>query len=178
MARTLILLRHGKSDWSQPVSDRDRPLAKRGRRQAPYSGQWLAEQNIIPNLVIVSPATRAQQTWEHVAEPLTAAATERMRVQTEEWAYTFAGSDLMALLESVPDPVHTVMLVGHNPAFEELVEALTGSYVRIKTSGIAIIDFPHVGFTPGTGTLRYAGRPADPDHDAETDTGDTGDELP
>lgn len=161
MARTLILLRHGKSDWTQPVSDRDRPLAKRGRKQAPLSGQWLAEQGLIPNFVVVSPAVRAQQTWERVEEPLMAAAQDEVRVQTEEWAYTFAGSDLMALLESIPDPVHTVMLVGHNPAFEELAETLTGDFVRIKTSGLAVLDFPDVGFTPGTGQLRYAGRPAD-----------------
>lgn len=178
MARTLMLLRHGKSDWSKPVSDRDRPLAKRGRRQAPASGEWLAAQGIIPNLVIVSPATRAQQTWERVADSLRDASTAEMRVQTEEWAYTFAGSDLMALLESVPDPVHTVMLVGHNPAFEELAQSLTGEFVRIKTSGIAIIDFPAVGFIPGSGTLRYAGRPADPNHEDGWNPAITREQLP
>lgn len=158
----MILLRHGKSDWDIPTSDRLRPLAKRGERQAPAAGEWLAQEDIVPNLVIVSPATRAQQTWELVAPALTEAAGENeMRVQTEEWAYTFAASDLMALLDSVPDPVPTVMLVGHNPAFEDLAEMLTDSTVRLKTSSVAVIDFPEAGFTPGTGTVRYAGRPAD-----------------
>ena len=61
--RTLLLLRHAKSDWSGSVPDFDRPLAERGRTQAPLAGRWLASRSRI-DLAIVSPARRARETWE------------------------------------------------------------------------------------------------------------------
>ena len=68
--RTLVLLRHAKSDWSGPEADIDRPLSSRGRRQAPDAGSWLAA-NIGPiGLAVVSPASRARSTWELVAGEL------------------------------------------------------------------------------------------------------------
>ena len=68
--RRLILLRHAKSDWPD-VPDRDRPLAKRGRRDAPKIGRWLREHGYLPDIVICSDARRTRQTWDRVArEPL------------------------------------------------------------------------------------------------------------
>jgi phosphohistidine phosphatase len=63
MTRRLILLRHAKSDWPD-VPDRDRPLAKRGRRDAPRIGRWLHDHGYLPDVVICSPARRTEQTWE------------------------------------------------------------------------------------------------------------------
>ena len=60
MAHTLVVIRHAKSDWDVDAADRDRPLAKRGRRQAPYAGRWIAEQGIVLDLAVVSPAARAR----------------------------------------------------------------------------------------------------------------------
>ena len=68
--RTLILLRHAKSDWSGMEADIRRPLAQRGRRQAPEAGRWLGANVDNIDLVVLSPATRAQQTWELVAAEL------------------------------------------------------------------------------------------------------------
>ena len=62
--RTLILLRHAKSDWSGNEADVDRPLSKRGLRQAPHAGRWLAHSISSIDLAVVSPATRARSTWE------------------------------------------------------------------------------------------------------------------
>ena len=64
--RTLILLRHAKSDWSGSVPDVDRPLARRGHRQAPQAGRWLADNIDSIDLAVVSPANRARRTWELV----------------------------------------------------------------------------------------------------------------
>ena len=72
MAHTLVVIRHAKSDWDVDAADRDRPLAKRGRRQAPPTGRWLAAQDLALDLAVVSPAARARQTWELVAAQLAA----------------------------------------------------------------------------------------------------------
>ena len=69
-ARTLVLIRHAKSDWDVPVPDRQRPLNARGARQAPATGKWLSDNGIQPDLALVSPAARARRTWQLVAEEL------------------------------------------------------------------------------------------------------------
>ncbi len=155
MARTLVAIRHAKSDWHVAADDRHRPVAERGRRQAPATGRWLREQGIRPDLAIVSTAERARETWELVSAELGGA------VQTEasEAAYSFSGSDLVDLVRAAPD-VAVVAVVGHNPAMEELVQALTGVWVRMTTAAVAVIDLPDWS---GTGSLRYCGRPADTD---------------
>ena len=67
MKHVLILLRHGKSDWSEPVSDFQRPIKPRGFREASKVGAWLKEQDILPQLIVSSPARRARETAETVA---------------------------------------------------------------------------------------------------------------
>lgn len=159
MARTLVLVRHAKSDWSEPVSDRDRPLAKRGRKQAPAAGRWLAEHDIALDLALVSPARRAQQTWALVAEELGDAAP---RVETVEDVYTFACEGLLDVIRALPEKVGGVAMVGHNPAMEEVVETLTGTWVAMPTAAIAVIELKSwKSAGPHAGSLVTAGRPAD-----------------
>jgi phosphohistidine phosphatase len=152
--RTLIVVRHAKSDWSVPVGDRERPLAPRGRRQAPEAGRWIAA-HLQPDLAIVSPAARARQTWELMAAELPAPPPTRV----EPAAYAFSGDDLLDLVSRLPDGATTVALVGHNPAVEELIEALTGQWVRMPTAALAVVTMS--GWDAGAGLLRGAGRPAD-----------------
>lgn len=155
MEHTLVVVRHAKSDWSVRAADRERPLAPRGRRQAPEMGRWIAA-NLDPvDLAVVSVATRAQQTWELVADQL----PEPPPTRAERTAYTFSGDHLLDLVHGLPDQARTVALVGHNPAVEELVERLTGGWVRMPTSALAVIALPVWG--AGAGRLRAAGRPAD-----------------
>ena len=66
--RELILMRHGKSDWSKPLSDYKRPIKKRGYREAESIGRWLKEQGLLPDLIISSPAVRARETAQTVAD--------------------------------------------------------------------------------------------------------------
>src|ERR1700761_5387448 len=75
-ARQLVLLRHAKSDYPEEVPDHDRPLAKRGRRDAPVVGRWLAESGHVPDAVVCSTALRARETWELAAAALAAALAE------------------------------------------------------------------------------------------------------
>ncbi len=155
MARTLVLVRHAKSDWSVPVDDRERPLAARGRRQAPASGRWIAVHLDPPDLAVVSVATRAQQTWELVSAELPHLPPARV----EPAAYTFDGDALLDVVRDLPADAATVVVVSHNPALEELVTTLTGQAVRMRTSAIAVITLP--AWDSASGKLQAAGRPAD-----------------
>lgn len=155
MERTLVVIRHAKSDWSAPVGDSDRPLAPRGRRQAPPIGRWLSDHLDPPDVAVVSPAVRATQTWELVAAELPSPPPARF----EPLAYTFSGDDLLGLVAGLPEDALTAALVGHNPAVEELVETLTGRRVPMPTAAVAVVAMPR--WNAGTARLRGAGRPAD-----------------
>ncbi|MEY9952854.1 histidine phosphatase family protein [Leifsonia sp. EB34] len=117
---TLILLRHAKSDWSGTVPDIDRPLADRGRRQAPLAGRWLAAHADPIGLALVSPARRARETWELVSAQLAAAPPARF----DDRVYAASADALLDVVRDVPDDVGTVILVGHNPGMEELASLL------------------------------------------------------
>jgi phosphohistidine phosphatase len=153
--RTLVLLRHGKSDWSADASDADRPLAKRGRRQAADAGRWLAR-HLPVDLALVSTAKRAQQTWRAVCEEMPRTAPCR----DSSALYTHDGSDVLRVVRSLPDNARCVVLVGHNPAFEEAVDRLTGQYVDLPTSALAVVhlaQWSDAGTVPGR--LAAHGRP-------------------
>ena len=154
---TLILLRHAKSDWSGDEADLDRPLATRGRRQAPDSGRWLAGNVDAIDLAVVSPAARTRGTWDLVAAELGAAP----RVRVEERVYAASAEGLLDLVRELPVELATVVLVGHNPGLEDLVSRLTGEWVRMPTSALAVIDLAGPWASAGRrpATLRASGRP-------------------
>ena len=133
--RTLILLRHAKSDWEGRQADLDRPLAARGLRQAPRAGTRLA--GLVPrlDLAVVSPAARARATWDLVAAELPAVPPTRI----DDRVYAATGGELLDVVRSLPDEAHVVVLVGHNPGFEDLAARLTGTSVALPTSALAVI---------------------------------------
>lgn len=155
--RTLILLRHAKSDWSGGEADVNRPLAKRGRRQAPDAGRWLAGNVGRIDLAVVSPAERARSTWELASAELAAPPPTRF----DERVYAASGSALVELVRELPDEVRTTVLVGHNPGLEDLVTMLTGQWVEMLTSGLAVMSVrgPWSSADPSSTELRAAGRP-------------------
>lgn len=154
--RTLIVVRHGKSDWAGDEPDRERPLARRGHRQMPESATWIATHHPAIDLAVVSPAVRAQQTWEHVASALAAPVT----VTTDEQVYAAYGRELVGLVRALPEAATTVALVGHNPGLEELVSDLTGASIEMTTSAVAVIELD-AWAVAGDGTARLVahGRP-------------------
>lgn len=155
MSRLLVLLRHGKSDWDVPASDRDRPLTGRGRRQAGEAGAWLAGAGLTYDLAVVSPARRAADTWARAA----AGGGLDVRTRVEESAYTFDGDDLLAIVRALTGSGATI-LVGHNPALEELVRDLTGDDVDMPTACLAVIRLADWGSAgDGRGELLAHGRP-------------------
>ncbi len=152
--KRLVVLRHAKSDWTQPVSDRQRPITSRGARQASEAGEWLAAQPWQIDLALVSPAVRASSAWDLAAAHLDAVPTQRV-----EDAYTFDGDALLALVRRQPADLTTIVVVSHNPAVEELVEALTGRWVLMKTSSLAVVELD--SWQSGSGELVAWGRPPD-----------------
>jgi phosphohistidine phosphatase len=151
MVRTLILLRHGKSDWSRDVSDRGRPLTDRGRRQAAEAGVWLAAHAGPIDLALVSPARRASDTWALALAGL----DPQPATRTEEAAYTFDGAALLAVVRGLGEE-HRVVLVGHNPACEQLLTTLTGQRREMPTSALAVVELADWG---SSGRLVAHGRP-------------------
>jgi phosphohistidine phosphatase len=153
----LILLRHAKSDWSGHEADHDRPLAERGRRQAPEAGRWLAAHVDSIDLAVVSTAERARTTWDLVSAEL----GEPPRTRLDDGAYAASVGELLGILRRLDDELGTVVLVGHNPGIEDLAGTLTGDRVSMPTSALAVIELPgtwaDAGHAPGR--LRAAGRP-------------------
>lgn len=144
--RRLMLLRHAKSNWPTGMADRERPLAARGREAAPVIGRYLAEELLLPDLVLVSPARRAAETWELVAAML----PERPAIHVEPRIYEARTERLLYVVQEIEPQVRTLLMIGHNPGFEDLAALLAGHGDRYAsarmaqkypTCGLAVLDF-------------------------------------
>ena len=137
--KTLLVLRHAKSSWDDPaLGDHERPLNKRGRRDAPRMGELVREYGLIPDVVISSDAVRARRTAEAVAE----AARYAGEILLDPRLYLAWPDDILSLLQRVREKAETVMIVGHNPGLEKLVEQLTGEWQDLPTAALAQIGLP------------------------------------
>jgi phosphohistidine phosphatase len=135
--KTLLLLRHAKSSWKHPeLADHDRPLKKRGRRDAPRMGRLIVSEGIVPGLILSSTAVRARET----AEAVSAVCGEAVQLRLLRDLYHADAEDCAVLLRALPDGEDRVMLVGHNPTMEELLEALTGVRETLPTAALARIE--------------------------------------
>lgn len=146
----LYLLRHAHAGdpaaWDGP--DEDRPLSKKGLAQAERLGRLLADAGFAPDAVITSPSLRASQTAEIVAARL----GRPVRVD-ERLAPGFDRGSLEDVLRDAGDPPRAV-LVGHDPDFSDLLEALTDAPVRLRKGALARVDGERP-LQPGAGTLRW-----------------------
>lgn len=137
--KELLILRHAKSSWSNSrLADHDRPLNERGRQDAPRMGRLLRDEGLTPNLIITSSAERALTTAELVA----LSSEYETSLQVTRSLYHAGPETYLAQLRQVADVHQRVMVVGHNPGMEELVEELTGHYERMPTAALAHISLP------------------------------------
>jgi phosphohistidine phosphatase len=142
-ANRLHLLRHAKSSWDDPgLPDHDRPLAPRGRKAAKLIGEHLRREEIAIELVLCSSARRARETLELVAPP------GEVRIEPELYGASAAG--LIDRLRRLPDGLTSVMMIGHNPAFQDVAIALARDPGELATG-----KFP----TGALVTLTVTGRP-------------------
>ncbi|MGK5639471.1 SixA phosphatase family protein [Streptomyces sp. URMC 126] len=146
ITRRIVLFRHAKAEWSD-VDDHERPLADRGRKDAPVAGRWLAGSGVVPDLALCSTAARTRETWKLAVSEL----PQRPRTVYEERVYEASLGELIALLNEVSDEVGDLVVVGHNPGIHGLADALSGEaegdlLARMNRSGfptsaIAVITF-------------------------------------
>jgi phosphohistidine phosphatase len=115
VGRKLVLFRHAKSAWPD-VPDHDRPLAGRGRRDAPVMGRWLRTNGHAPDEVLCSTARRARETWQLAQDGLGG----HPRVSFERRVYQASAEQLLDLARAIPAAVRTLLIVGHDPAIQEL----------------------------------------------------------
>lgn len=121
--KSLHLLRHAKSSWADAsLADRDRPLAPRGQKATRALARHFHEARVQPALVLCSTAVRARQTLEGVAASL----GDDVAVWFEDDLYGADAEELLERLRALPPAVPSVMVVGHNPALEDLAMALIG----------------------------------------------------
>ncbi len=136
MQRRLTVMRHAKSAWDTDApTDHERPLNKRGKRDAPRVAARLAELGWAPQIVLSSDSVRTQQTWARMS-----GAFERVVVCFLPTFYHAGVGAVCEALEYVPEQFGSVMVVGHNPGWEELVEYLTGRVERITTANAALLS--------------------------------------
>lgn len=139
--KTLLILRHAKSSWKDPtLADHERPLKKRGKRDAPRMGELIYEQDLTPDLILCSSAKRARMTAEAVAE----ACRYEGEINFLRDFYLADHETILHRLSDLGDEIMRVMVVGHNPDLEELLEVLTGDFERLPTAALAQITIPVV----------------------------------
>ena len=167
MPRTLILLRHGKSDWSTDAGDFDRPLKKRGKNASRLAGKWLSAHERIPDFILASPARRAMQTAEISCDAM---GIKKKNIYKQKHIYLATPEELLYVLEDIPKEAKRVMLVGHNPGLEELLYFLVKGRLTIPEDGkimptatLAILEMPDTWakLESGSAELEFLIRPSE-----------------
>jgi phosphohistidine phosphatase len=144
VVKRLFLLRHAKSSWDDPhLADHDRPLAPRGRKAAKQIASYMKNKSFEPSIVVCSSALRARQTWE-IAAP---AFPKRTAIEIEPSLYQAGNEELMSRLRRISRKASSVLLIGHNPAMQELVLTLASEGAQLQlirekfpTAALAVLE--------------------------------------
>lgn len=138
--KTLTLIRHAKSSWKDDnLDDIDRPLNKRGNRDAPMMGKRLSKRSPAPQLLVTSPAVRAKDTADSIAYEISYP-TEEIEEQTA--LYHASEDDILDAVHALDDDLDDVWLVGHNPGLQDFVEKITGfDMENLPTCAVVILQF-------------------------------------
>lgn len=137
--KTLTIVRHAKSSWNEPgLGDRERPLNKRGKRDAPVMGERIADAGIRPSLIVSSPATRAWTTAKVIAEKLTYPVEF---LQRENELYLASLNDILNVVVAQDEGFKSLMVVGHNPGLTDFVNYLSpGLTNNLPTAGVVSVN--------------------------------------
>ncbi|MFF0792044.1 SixA phosphatase family protein [Streptomyces spiralis] len=139
--RRIVLFRHAKADWPQ-VSDHERPLAERGRKDAAVAGRKLADSGVPFDLALCSTATRTRETWKLAVHEL----PHRPKTVYEERIYEASPGELITVLNEIPDDIHNVILIGHNPGVQGLTEVVCGASEPEARERLSRRGFPAAAF--------------------------------
>jgi phosphohistidine phosphatase len=137
--KTLLLMRHAKSSWGDPqMADHDRPLSKRGKRDAPRIGRLIREEGLLPDIILSSTALRARMTTEAIIDQ---SAYQGKIIYLDE-LYLAEPVSYLNALRGLPEEYDRALVIGHNPAMETLVELLSGKPRAMPTSALAYFALP------------------------------------
>ena len=152
--KTLLIMRHAKSDYPPGISDDfDRPLNKRGRADLPRIAHLLAAYGPRPEVVLASAAHRAHQTASGLAEALGLPASV---LHLDDALYLASPSTLAQAAAGLPDSAQAGLIIAHNPGLEAWIHQLTGAHVRLPTAGLAAVELGiHSWAAIGRGRLLY-----------------------
>ncbi len=138
--KTLFLVRHAKSSWDHPeLHDADRPLNKRGIKDAPTMGSRLKDRKILPDLLISSQAVRALETAKYIAEAI---GYPKNKILVDERLYHASTMDFLSVINSQSDTSQSLMLFSHNPGLTSFANKFCTSFIdNIVTTGVYAIRF-------------------------------------
>lgn len=173
--KTLILLRHAKSDHTDGnASDHERHLASRGRLDAPLVGRWIERAGLVPDRVLCSDAVRTRQTWTLVAEEWEESRGARFsQVSYRPGLYLASAARILRIVGADAEDADSLMVIGHNPGMHDLAQALvapgaTAAHRRLArkfpTGAVAVVTFDIARWNtldPGRGELAAFTRPKD-----------------
>jgi phosphohistidine phosphatase len=159
--KTLYILRHAKSSWSQPdLADFDRPLNERGNEAAPFMGELMATRGYHPSIIISSPAARARRT----ADLVKASGGLEADLLFDDRIYEASPQSLRQVVSELDDRHSSAMLVGHNPGMEGFIRYLSGDVEAMPTAALAILTLnidSWKSVNDSCGTLQAVHRPKD-----------------
>jgi len=137
--KNLLIMRHAKSDWGNNLPDIERPLNKRGKKATPLMAEYLKKTGKVPDLILSSPAKRAKCTAEIVKETLGIDKDIKI-ISAFYFGYM---SEIINTIKNVDNQHNTVLILGHNPIWEDLVSELISykNYIAMPTAAIASIIF-------------------------------------
>ena len=135
--KTLLLLRHARPSQTSPTGrDFDRPLIDAGRADARLVGQTFRQRNLAPDVIVRSPAARARETTDIVAE----AAQLSARPRFDERLFDAGTEQILGIIAGIEDDAAMLLIVGHNPGLTELILRLTGASERVTPGTLAGIE--------------------------------------
>ena len=142
----LLLMRHGKSDWSDSsIDDFNRPLSHRGKDSARRMGEWLREHDYLPDCILTSPAKRARKTAKYLVK---GADQDDSIIEVDDGLYTSLADHILSVVYSCDNEHQSLMVIGHDSGMADLVLELAKGKVRTQADGnimptasIAIFDY-------------------------------------
>jgi phosphohistidine phosphatase len=137
--KTLLLLRHAKSSWKDSdADDHERPLNKRGKKDAPKIGRLLRDEDLLPDLIVSSSAKRCRKTADQIIEHSGYRGETRFCPEL----YEANAEKLRDFLSQVDDRISRLILIAHNPGLEEFLEPVVGEYTPLSTAALAHVELP------------------------------------
>ncbi len=157
----LMIMRHAKSDWtSDAAADFERPLSKRGCRNASQMGSWLKEQKIVPDRIVCSPATRTKMTAQIVSDQL---GKKAPGIIWEDRIYEAGVEELLDVISEHGQHANCLLLIGHNPGLDALLKFLSKEQPQpddngklMTTAAIAVLNYDVNPISAGRRSARLA----------------------